>query len=99
MELQRIQAVREGMATGRPRYGSRKIFFQRVWARLHAGAPLDDIVDDDVLESTAVEATTVEADRVSNNEEMKRIGETDDATSNNKKAKVEVDVTIGMAAV
>ena len=37
LELQRHQAVREGLATGRPRYGSRKIFFQRVWARLHAG--------------------------------------------------------------
>lgn len=37
LDLQRQQAVREGLATGRPRYGSRKIFFQRVWARLHAG--------------------------------------------------------------
>ena len=23
------------MSSGRPRYGSRKIFFQRIWARLH----------------------------------------------------------------
>lgn len=36
-ELLRQQAAREGMASGRPRYGSRKIFFQRVWARLHGG--------------------------------------------------------------
>uniref|UniRef100_A0A7S2V7N2 Uncharacterized protein n=1 Tax=Entomoneis paludosa TaxID=265537 RepID=A0A7S2V7N2_9STRA len=35
LELQRQQAVREGLPTGRPRYGSRKIFFQRVWQRLH----------------------------------------------------------------
>mmetsp|Transcript_7296 Transcript_7296/g.13326 ORF Transcript_7296/g.13326 Transcript_7296/m.13326 type:complete len:391 (+) Transcript_7296:113-1285(+) len=35
LELQRQQAHKEGMATGRPRYGSRKIFFQRMWARLH----------------------------------------------------------------
>jgi hypothetical protein len=38
LDLQRQQAIREGMATGRPRYGSRKIFFQRVWSRLHAGS-------------------------------------------------------------
>jgi hypothetical protein len=38
VELQRQQVAREGMASGRPRYGSRKIFFQRVWARLHGGS-------------------------------------------------------------
>lgn len=37
VDLLRQQTIREGMAAGRPRYGSRKIFFQRVWARLHAG--------------------------------------------------------------
>lgn len=37
LDLQSQQAAREGLATGRPRYGSRKIFFQRVWSRLHAG--------------------------------------------------------------
>jgi hypothetical protein len=35
LDLQRQQAAREGLASGRPRYGSRKIFFQRVWSRLH----------------------------------------------------------------
>ena len=35
LELQRHQAIREGFPTGRPRYGSRKIFFQRIWERLH----------------------------------------------------------------
>jgi hypothetical protein len=82
------------MATGRPRYGSRKIFFQRVWARLHAGAPLDDIVDD-VLESAAVEAASVEEEPVSNDEETKRKLETEDGASLNKKTKV--DVTNAMA--
>lgn len=33
-ELQRLQDQRE-VAAGRPRYGSRKVFFQRVWDRLH----------------------------------------------------------------
>ncbi|CAB9504422.1 expressed unknown protein [Seminavis robusta] len=41
-ELQRQQAAREGMSTGRPRYGSRKIFFQRVWARLHGGPMMEE---------------------------------------------------------
>jgi hypothetical protein len=36
--LQRHQAIREGFPTGRPRYGSRKIFFQRIWERLHGDA-------------------------------------------------------------
>ena len=47
-ELQRQQAAREGMSSGRPRYGSRKIFFQRVWARLHGG-PLPE---EDEMESS-----------------------------------------------
>lgn len=33
------------MASGRPRYGSRKIFFQRVWARLHGGHVQEDEQD------------------------------------------------------
>ena len=47
VELQRQQTLKEaataagvaGLSTenGRPRYGSRKIFFHRVWSRLHAG--------------------------------------------------------------
>jgi len=40
LELQRQQAHKEHMTTvGRPRYGSRKIFFQRMWARLHGKSP------------------------------------------------------------
>jgi len=35
LELQRQQQHKEHLTTGRPRYGSRKIFFQRMWARLH----------------------------------------------------------------
>jgi hypothetical protein len=47
LELQRQQAAKEGIAAGRPRYGSRKIFFQRVWARLHGKAERDDEGDDE----------------------------------------------------
>lgn len=46
LELQRQQAAKEGMANGRPRYGSRKIFFQRMWARLH-GSKTDEFETDD----------------------------------------------------
>ena len=36
-ELQKQEAAREGLPTQqRPRYGSRKIFFQRLWTRLHS---------------------------------------------------------------
>merc|ERR1712137_670611 len=42
LELQRHQAAKEGMTSGRPRYGSRKIFFQRMWARLHGVGVAED---------------------------------------------------------
>mmetsp|Transcript_1698 Transcript_1698/g.2581 ORF Transcript_1698/g.2581 Transcript_1698/m.2581 type:complete len:314 (-) Transcript_1698:152-1093(-) len=35
LELQRQQVIKEAANAGRPRYGSRKVFFQRVWTRLH----------------------------------------------------------------
>jgi hypothetical protein len=47
LELQRQQAAKEGIAAGRPRYGSRKIFFQRMWARLHGSRAHDADVEDD----------------------------------------------------
>jgi hypothetical protein len=43
VELQRQQAHKEGLATTRPRYGSRKIFFQRMWARLHGKKQPDEL--------------------------------------------------------
>lgn len=46
LKLQGEQAAKEGMAAGRPRYGSRKIFFQRMWARLH-GKKTDEFETDD----------------------------------------------------
>lgn len=46
-ELQRQQAVAEGLASGRPRYGSRKIFFQRVWSRLHGKPSHEDSLKED----------------------------------------------------
>jgi hypothetical protein len=47
LDLQRQQAAKEGMASGRPRYGSRKIFFQRMWARLHGKNASEDDDDSD----------------------------------------------------
>ena len=45
-QLQRLQDDREA-ANGKPRYGSRKVFFQRVWDRLHKfeNDPLDGDVN------------------------------------------------------
>jgi hypothetical protein len=45
IELQHQQMARE--TNGRPRYGSRKIFFQRIWGKLHDGAPgkIDEYYD------------------------------------------------------
>lgn len=42
VELQRQQVAKEGTAAARPRYGSRKIFFQRIWMRLHGGGEDED---------------------------------------------------------
>ena len=61
-ELQRQQAAREGMSSGRPRYGSRKIFFQRVWARLHGG-PLPE---EDEAEAASAGKTSLAEDDASN---------------------------------
>jgi hypothetical protein len=55
LELQRQQAAKEGIAAGRPRYGSRKIFFQRIWARLH-GSKTDEFETDDDEDSKIGEA-------------------------------------------
>lgn len=35
LDLQRQQAIKDTKHAGRPRYGSRKVFFQRIWGRLH----------------------------------------------------------------
>eukprot|EP00977_Amphora_coffeiformis_P019303 scaffold7142_cov171-Amphora_coffeaeformis.AAC.3 len=48
-ELQRHQAIREGFPTGRPRYGSRKIFFQRIWERLHNGENIKAMDEEEAL--------------------------------------------------
>jgi len=47
LEFQRQQAAKEGIAAGRPRYGSRKIFFQRMWARLHGKKTAEFETDDE----------------------------------------------------
>lgn len=35
LDLQHYQITQEGVSSSRPRYGSRKIFFERIWSRLH----------------------------------------------------------------
>lgn len=51
LELQREQAIKEANSNGRPRYGSRKIFFQRMWARLHG---TDDSQDESESEDSKI---------------------------------------------
>lgn len=46
LQLQAQATACEGMSNGRPRYGSRKIFFQRVWARLHDEKEKPEAADD-----------------------------------------------------
>ena len=51
--LQRVQAAKEGQSTGpRPRYGSRKIFFQLLWSRLHENGLSEDDDDRSVVKQT-----------------------------------------------
>jgi hypothetical protein len=60
LELQRQQAHNEHLTNGRyrrPRYGSRKIFFQRMWARLHG-------VSEDGETAVVVEADVMLASEV-----------------------------------
>jgi hypothetical protein len=64
LELQRIQVAKEGMASGRPRYGSRKIFFQRIWARLHGKRPVpEDEEAKNVEDNSHATASDDEEDR------------------------------------
>ena len=55
LQLQQQSNLCEGTSSGRPRYGSRKVFFQRVWQRLHADGedePSVDEEDDSACSST-----------------------------------------------
>ena len=45
-----VTSANNQVAAGRPRYGSRKIFFHRVWSRLHAGTLGISTADEDMEE-------------------------------------------------
>ena len=72
LELQRQQAAKEGMAAGRPRYGSRKIFFQRMWVRLHGKRECDDGEEED--DEVSEEASVAEKDNKNSGSEDESIG-------------------------
>jgi hypothetical protein len=76
LELQRQQTAREGMASGRPRYGSRKIFFQRVWARLHGESYTEE--NDDTSNQSP---SDLDEDRSTMSSSTPEIGEEDDAST------------------
>lgn len=86
LELQRQQAHKEHLSTGRPRYGSRKIFFQKMWTRLH-GPPENGegakVVQADVTPERAKEEA--EAAERANSSKTSTLKETSDlpATTTN----------------
>lgn len=47
VDLQAQQAAHEGIPSNRPRYGSRKVFFERVWKRLHGGGGQEEEKEDE----------------------------------------------------
>lgn len=59
LELQRQQIIKESSSVGRPRYGSRKVFFQRIWSRLHgknsSGSTFEDNTPDQTPEHSDVD--------------------------------------------
>ena len=82
--LQKQQAAREGLPTGRPRYGSRKIFFQRVWQRLHGTEveqELEQVLEENEAQA-AVATTSATVDKnagiVSSSDEASLQSEGDD---------------------
>ncbi|KAL3943163.1 MAG: hypothetical protein SGBAC_002765 [Bacillariaceae sp.] len=105
LELQRQQAVKEGMTSGRPRYGSRKIFFQRMWTRLHGGTVNEDGTDseDDSVKAEQANGSSAEAESdaetvenrddesksTSNKRALNPNNESSD--ENNKRARVEAE--------
>ena len=62
LQLQQQSSLCEGMSSGRPRYGSRKIFFQRVWARLHQGADGEEEEDDSKQSASDADSTETPTD-------------------------------------
>jgi hypothetical protein len=101
LELQRQQAAKEGIAAGRPRYGSRKIFFQRMWARLH-GTKTDEFETDDDEDSRVglVETPTSSARPTPANSDGESDGEdeNEEGDSSRQKRKNEEEENIAKRA-
>mmetsp|Transcript_30619 Transcript_30619/g.73434 ORF Transcript_30619/g.73434 Transcript_30619/m.73434 type:complete len:357 (+) Transcript_30619:87-1157(+) len=91
LELQRHQAAKEGMTSGRPRYGSRKIFFQRMWARLHGGTVAEDGSDSEDGSVNAEKATDSSAEQESDAETAENRDDESKSTSNKRALSAEDD--------
>ena len=87
LELQRQQAAKEGIAAGRPRYGSRKIFFQRIWARLHGKKVPDADEEAKQYEESSHASESEGDDRPSCVESDEEISEEEDCSSIKNKRK------------
>jgi hypothetical protein len=106
LELQRHQAAKEGMSSGRPRYGSRKIFFQRMWARLRGGRLGEEDESDsegDTMENGAESSTEHESGNESEenrddesrkpvNKRMLPTHKNTEGSSSNKRSRVSAEV-------
>jgi len=84
LELQRHQAAKEGITSGRPRYGSRKIFFQRMWARLHGGRIAEDSSDSEEGSVKAGKANDSSAEHESYAETVENRDDESKSTSNKR---------------
>lgn len=65
VKLQQVPGPVEGTGSGRPRYGSRKIFFQRVWSRLHNEGSDSSEVDETKHEADDLSTETPDMDEAS----------------------------------
>ena len=61
LELQREQDIKDAASNGRPRYGSRKIFFQRMWERLHSTS-YQDGSESELHGSRSAESTDLDSE-------------------------------------
>lgn len=88
LELQRQQAAKEGIASGRPRYGSRKIFFQRMWARLHGKKTEEFETDDDESKIGDSETPVSSAHATPLNSDGEQSEDEDERDSSERKRKI-----------
>eukprot|EP00540_Astrosyne_radiata_P021241 CAMPEP_0116836174 /NCGR_PEP_ID=MMETSP0418-20121206/7947_1 /TAXON_ID=1158023 /ORGANISM="Astrosyne radiata, Strain 13vi08-1A" /LENGTH=315 /DNA_ID=CAMNT_0004465909 /DNA_START=51 /DNA_END=998 /DNA_ORIENTATION=- len=74
LELQRQQVTKEGSSSGRPRYGSRKVFFQRIWGRLHGEAGPTKSAPEELLQTASEDDSASEPEIMEASRRKHRFG-------------------------